>query len=73
MNLKIKQIIILKKRKCYFEVIFFFNIKEKEKLVEEKGKESIKSHDIELFKQFIGYKNSNRDKIITYLIDYSFI
>ena len=54
-------------------MIFFFNIKEKEKLVEEKEKESIKSHDIELFKQFIGYKNTNRDKIITYLMDYSFI
>ena len=61
--------------KWLFEVIFFFNNKENEKLVEEKEKtniESIKSHDIELFKQFIGYKNSNRDKIITYLMDYSF-
>ena len=61
--------------KWLFEIIFFFNNKENEVLVEEKEKtniELIKSHSIELFKQFITFKNPNKAKMMAYLMDYSF-
>ena len=61
--------------KWLLEIIFFFNNKENEKLVEESERtniELIKSHSIELFRQFISFENQNKDKIISYFFDYSF-
>ena len=61
--------------KWLFEIIFFFNNKENEKLIEENEKtniELIKTHSIEIFKQFINFKNSYKHQVITYLLDYSF-
>ena len=61
--------------KWLFEIIFFFNNKENEKLIEESQKtniELIKAHSIEIFKQFINFKNPNKHLVIIYLLDYSF-
>ena len=61
--------------KWLFEIIFFFNNKENEALVEEKEKtyiELIKSHSIELYKQFIAFKNPDKGKILMDLMNYSF-
>ena len=61
--------------KWLYEIIFFFNNKENENLVEESQKthiENIKAHSIELFKFFIKFKNPNKAQIISYLLDYSF-
>ena len=61
--------------KWLFEIIFFFNNKENEVLVEEKEKtyiDLIKSHSIELYKQFIAFKNPDKGKILMDLMNYSF-
>ena len=61
--------------KWLFEIIFFFNNKENEVLVEEKEKtniELIKSHSVELFKQYVTFKNPNKAQMVVYLMDYSF-
>ena len=61
--------------KWLFEIIFFFNNKENEKLIEENEKnyiELIKAHSIEIFRQFINFKNPYKNQVIIYLLDYSF-
>ena len=60
--------------KWLFEIIYFFNNKENEVLVDEKERtniELIKSHSIELFKQYITFKNPFKAQMIVYLMDYS--
>ena len=61
--------------KWLFEIIFFLNNKENEKLIEKKKKkyiELIKAHSIEIFRQFINFKNPYKNQVIIYLLDYSF-
>ena len=61
--------------KWLFEIIFFFNNKENEVLVEEKEKtnfDSIKSHSIELYKLFIVFENPYKCQILMDLMNYSF-
>ena len=63
--------------KWLFEIIYFFHNKENEKLIEEKEKsliDLIKIHSIELFKNFVTYKQTKMDysEIINYILDYSY-
>ena len=63
--------------KWLFEIIYFFHNKENEKLIEEKEKsliDLIKIHSIELFKNFLLYKQTKIDysEIINYILDYSY-
>ena len=63
--------------KWLFEIIYYFHNKENEKLIEEKDKsliDLIKMHSIELFKNFLLYKQTKIDysEIINYVLDYSY-